>query len=449
MKKSFLVLLVALIGWGNSPRAQAASPDAAAWDAVPEILARIVPPTFPDRDFPLTDYGAVGDGQTDCTAAFRAAVAACHAAGGGHVVVPAGDFLTGPIHLLSDVDLHLAVTNATIRFQTDPAAYLPPVFTRFEGTELYNLSPLIYALDQTNLAVTGVGTLDGQATSTNWWAWSKNNTRHQLVDQAARGIPPEQRRYGLTDHLRPSFLEFCRCRNILVSGVHIRRSPMWEIHPLLSTNITVRGVDIFSHGPNNDGCDPECCRDVLIEGCTFDTGDDCIAIKSGRNADGRRVGLPSVNLVIRDCTMRDGHAGTAIGSEISGSCSNVFVERCEMSSPNLVSALRLKSNAMRGGVLQNIHLRDVHVGQVKKAVLLIEFLYDEGTNGPYHPVAQDVSLANVRVDRAPRVLDVQGFPAATIRNIRIYDSTFHQISKPDQVIDADAKLIDCQRDFKN
>ena len=168
-----------------------------------------------------------------------------------------------------------------------------------------------------------------------------------------------------------------------MAGVKIRRSPMWEIHPLLCTNVTVRGVDIVSHGANNDGCDPESCRDVLIEKCLFDTGDDCIAIKSGRNNDGRRVGVPSVNLIIRDCTMRDGHAGTAIGSEISGSCSNVFVENCEMSSPNLKCALRLKSNAVRGGVLQNIFMRNVNVGLVKDSVLQIDFLYEEGDQGRF------------------------------------------------------------------
>ena len=218
---------------------------------------------------------------------------------------------------------------------------------------------------------------------------------------------------------------------------------MWEIHPLLSTNVIVRGVDILSHGANNDGCDPESCRDVLIEKCTFDTGDDCIAIKSGRNADGRRVGLPSVNLIIRDCTMRDGHAGTAIGSEISGSCSNVFVENCEMSSPNLVCALRLKSNAMRGGVLQNIFMRNVNVGLVKDSVLQIDFLYEEGAKGQFAPVARNVVMQNIKVAHTPRVLNVRGFPAASISDVRIVDSRFKEIKKPDVMIDANVKLVNC------
>jgi polygalacturonase len=412
------------------------------WDQVPKILKQIVAPKFPKRDFVITNFGAVADGKMDCTAAIAKAIDACVKKGGGRVVVPAGEFLTGAIHLKSNVNLHLE-TNSVLKFSTDPKAYLPVVFTRFEGTELYNFSPLIFALNQKNVAVTGAGTLDGQADETNWLAWKKTAARAKLVKMAADNVAVEQRQFGEGDNLRPDFIEFNRCRNVLIEGVKIRRSPMWELHPLLCTNVTVRGVDIVSHGANNDGCDPESCRDVLIENCLFDTGDDCIAIKSGRNNDGRRVGVPSVNLIIRNCTMRDGHAGTAIGSEISGSCSNVFVENCEMSSPNLVCALRLKSNAMRGGVLQNIFMRNVNVGVVKDSVLQIDFLYDEGTNGIYKPVARNVVMENITVAQTPRVLNVRGFPAASISGVRIYNSTFKQIQKPDQIIDADVKLVNC------
>src|SRR3954466_13565641 len=153
---------------------------------------------------------------------------------------------------------------------------------------------------------------------------------------------------------------------------------MWEIHPALSTNITVRGVKISSHGPNNDGCDPESCTDVLIENCEFDTGDDCIAIKSGRNADGRRVNVPSENLIVRGCRMKDGHGGVTIGSEISGGVRNVFIERCTMDSPQLERALRFKNNAMRGGVLEHVYMRDCTVGEVKEGVLSVDLNYEEG-----------------------------------------------------------------------
>jgi polygalacturonase len=443
---SFLIVLalvpVALLFFTSGAFA-AESPSTKAWAEVPRILARIVPPEFPARNFVITDFGAVADGRTDCTAAIGRAMDACIKAGGGHVVIPEGTFLTGPIHLQDGVDLHLAATNSVLRFSTDPAAYLPAVFTRFEGTELYNYSPLIYALGRKNLAVTGLGTLDGQADNTNWLPWKNSAARARLVKMGEDNVPVQQRQFGAGDDLRPDFVEFNRCRNVLVEGVHIRRSPMWEIHPLLCTNVTVRGVDIFSHGANNDGCDPESCTDVLMEQCRFDTGDDCIAIKSGRNNDGRRVGVPSQNIIIRDCVMRDGHAGTAIGSEISGSCSNVFVEHCDMSSPNLVCALRLKSNASRGGVLQNIFMRNVDVGLVKDSVLQIDFLYGEGATGAFKPVANNVVLENITVAQTPRVLNVRGFPAASITGVRIYNSTFKRIKNPDVVVDADVRLVNC------
>jgi len=445
MKKLTCVAGAALLGMAGL---HASAPE---WEQVPEILQRIVAPTFADRDFTITDFGASGDGTNDCSGAITWALEACVRAGGGRVVVPAGSFLTGPIHLPGGVNLHLA-KDATLKFKTDPQAYLPAVFTRYEGIECYNYSPLIYCYGQSNVAVTGEGTLDGQATDQTWLAWKGGRTARAGTQTAARkrldtmnnlDVPADRRRFGAGDFLRPNFIQFNHCRNVLVEGVHIRRSPMWEIHPLLCTNVTVRGVDIFSHGANNDGCDPESCRDVLIEHCTFDTGDDCIAIKSGRNDDGRRVGVPAVNLIIRDCTMRDGHAGTAIGSEISGSCSNVFVENCEMSSSNLVCALRLKSNAVRGGVEQNIFMRNVKVGRVADSVLQINFLYEEGTNGSYKPVAHNIVMENISVEHTPRVLNITGFPAAEISGIRIADSTFTEILEPDHVSNAEVKLVSC------
>jgi polygalacturonase len=425
--------------------------EAPEWSRVPEILSRISAPVFPGREFVITNYGATADGLSDSSPAITKAIEACADAGGGRVVVPKGDFLTGPVHLKCNVELHLD-EGATLKFDTNFKAYLPAVFTRFEGIECHNYSPLIYAFGQTNVAVTGSGTLDGQADDTTWLAWKGRKGPAQGTQTAARkrldamnndSVPVAQRVFGEGDFLRPDFIEFNQCRNVLIEGVKIRRSPMWEIHPLLCTNVIVRGVDILSHGANNDGCDPESCCDVLIEKCVFDTGDDCIAIKSGRNNDGRRVGIPSQNIIIRNCTMRDGHGGTTIGSEISGGCSNVFVEDCEMSSPQLVCALRLKSNAMRGGVLQDIFMRNINVGLVKDSVLQIDFLYEEGTNGGFNPVARNIVMENITVNQTPRVLNVKGFPAATITNVQIFNSTFRQVKNPDVVLSADVKLTGC------
>ncbi len=424
------------------------------WSQLPAILARIQPPAIPSREFRITDYGASAQGDADASEAIHKALEACVAAGGGRVVVPAGEYLTGPIHLKSNTELHLE-GGATLKFKTDPAAYLPAVFSRFEGMECYNYSPLIYAFEQENIAVTGEGVLDGQASDENWWPMkgrrdgtnNQNNARARLVQQVADGVPVEQRVYGDGDFLRPSFIQPYRCRNVLIEGVRIRRSPMWEVHPVLCTNVIVRGLDIVTHGPNNDGCDPESCRDVLIEDCLFDTGDDCIAIKSGRNNDGRRVGIPSENIVVRNCTMKDGHGGVVMGSEISGGVRNVFVEDCEMDSPNLDRALRFKSNAVRGGVIENVFMRRVRVGKVADAVLRINFLYEEGVNGSHKPVVRNVVMEEVTVRETPRILRVEGFPGATIENVRIYNSTFRNVQSDDIIRDAEGvELVNCVRE---
>jgi polygalacturonase len=407
------------------------------WDLVPEILKRIKPPTFPARMFDITTYGAKGDGTTDCTAAFRDAIAACNKAGGGRVMVPAGKFLTGPIHLKSNVDLHVT-KDATVLFTTDTKAYLPHVLTRFESTEVMNYSPFIYALDQQNIAVTGEGTLDGQASDENWWSWKGQRgktegtqvpARNRLVEMAEKNVPVAQRVFGEGGFLRPNFIQPYRCRNVLVEGVTIVRSPMWEINPTLCTNVTVRGVRISSHGPNNDGCDPDSCRDVLIENCTFDTGDDCIAIKSGRNADGRRVHVPSENIIVRGCQMKDGHGGVTIGSEISGHVRNVFAEKCTMDSPNLDRALRFKNNALRGGVLEHIYMRDVTVGTVADAVLSVDLYYEEGQNGPYEPVVRDVEMRNVTSKKSTYGLYMRAYPRSDISNVRVLDCHFDGVAK--------------------
>jgi polygalacturonase len=418
---------------------------ASGWDLVPEILQRIRPPIFPSRDFDITAFGAVGDGAADCTDAFSRAIAACHAAGGGRVVVPPGRWLTGAIHLRSRVNLHL-MRDATIAFQRDASRYLPAVFTRWEGVELIGYSPLVYAFEQMDIALTGEGTLDGQADASHWWPWKGNAAfgwvngapqqkpaRDRLFHMAERGVPVADRVFGEGDYLRPQFIQPYRCRNVLIEGVTIRSSPMWEIHPVLCENVTIRGVTVVTHGPNNDGCNPESCRDVLIERCHFDTGDDCIAIKSGRNADGRRLATPSENIIVRDCRMKDGHGGVTIGSEISGGVRQVFAERCQMDSPNLERALRFKNNAARGGVIEHVYMRDVTVGEVSHAVLAIDFHYEEGRNGAYTPVARDVEMRNVTSRKSEYALYLRGFEKAPIGDVRLIDCAFAGVEKENVV----------------
>lgn len=327
-------------GLAIEPPAHGLDAETLAWRrTVPQILARIRAPQFPHRDFSITAFGAVAGDRADeatviaNTQAIAAAIQACHDAGGGRVIVPSGTFMTGAIRLLSGVNLHLPETDSVLLFDTDPQRY-PNVLTRWEGNDLYNYSPLVYAYRATDIAITGKGTLDGQAgipqndpnnkqgNPSAWWWWkggSQGNPKfgcasgtskfpesagypclpNQTADSlllkkqgAVPGnVPVSQRVYGIdasgTQHyLRPPLVGPYGCENVLIEGVTLTRSPFWVTHLLFCKNVTVRDVSIVSLGTNSDGCNPEACVDVLIENCNFDCGDDCIAIKAGRGTDG-------------------------------------------------------------------------------------------------------------------------------------------------------------------
>jgi polygalacturonase len=425
------------------------------WETVmPSILGRIKRPTFQDRTFPITRFGAKADGRTDCTAAFRRAIDECTKAGGGRVVVAPGTYLTGAIHLKSNVNLEIS-RGATLKFSQNPKDYLPVVFSRWEGVELFNYSPFIYAFEEVNIAITGEGILDGQSDSGHWWPWNgrpahgwkdgqpnQRPDRMSLLNMAEKGSPVRERIFGEGHYLRPQFIQPYRCQNVLVDGVTIQNSPMWEIHPVLCRNVIVQNVKINSHGPNNDGCNPESCTDVLIKNCYFDTGDDCIAIKSGRNADGRRLNTPSENIIVQGCRMKDGHGGITVGSEISGGVKNVFAENCRLDSQNLDHALRVKNNAMRGGLLENLHFRNIEVGQVAHAVITIDFNYEEGAKGAFTPVVRDYTVDGLRSGKSKHALDVQGLPGAPIINLRLTNCTFENVEQPSIVKNVKDATID-------
>ena len=401
------------------------SPDSG-WATVPEIMKNIVKPVFPDSDFIITNYGAVGDGITDCTNAFKDAISACNQAGGGRVVVPEGTFLTGAIHLQSNVNLYVS-KNALIRFSQDYSDYLPIVYTRFEGTECYNYSPPIYAFEQENIAITGQGTINGGGDNSHWWPWTSTGSGDvsNLRQQAENGVPVENRIYGQGHYLRPNMIQPYRCKNILIDSVTILNSPMWHIHPVLCENITVSNVTVEGHGPNNDGCNPESCKDVLIDNCYFNTGDDCIAIKSGRNADGRRINVPSENIIIKNCTMKDGHGGVVIGSEISGSAKNIFASDCNMDSPNLQRALRIKTNSIRGGTIENIYMKDITVGTISDAGIRVNFFYGEGDVADFTPVVRNIEVRNMTCQQTNYALRLEGYERSKISDIRLVNCSFN------------------------
>ncbi len=441
---SFL-LSVVLVSCGQRPSGDDFE---ANWDMVDEILEQIQAPVFPDVTFNILNFGAVADGATLNTEAINNAIIACFEAGGGRVLVPEGVFHTGAIHLKSNVNLHVS-DGATLLFSRNPKDYLPLVYTRFEGNEVMNYSPLIYAFEQENIAVTGGGTLDGNADKDNWWPWKGpwsrqtwETTPENQLDAVARlrqmgedGVSVSERVFGEGHYLRPKFLQPYRSKNILIDGVTIINSPMWVIHPVLSENITISNVTVRTHGPNNDGCNPESSKNVLIKDCLFDTGDDCIAIKSGRGGDGHRIGVPSENIVIQNCEMRDGHGGVVMGSEISGGCRNVFAENLIMNSPRLDRVLRIKTNSLRGGTVENIYLRNIEVGEVRESIVRVNFYYEEGDAGDRTPIVRNVYLQNINSEKSRYAFFLKGYERSPISNFVIENSNFNGVTHGNVITD--------------
>ena len=431
---------------------------ASAWDTrYKEIEKQIRVPQFADRTYSITKYGA----SLKATAkqnrkAINKAIAVCSMAGGGRVVVPAGTWKTGAIRLKSHVNLVIE-KGATLFFEFDRSLY-PLVETRWEGLDCINYSPMIYAFKETDVAITGEGVIDGNGSDDTWWLMSAKkpkdpNTvvkekqsypggRADLLKMAEDGVQLEKRVFGPWKGLRPQLVNFNQCDGILIDGVTMLRSPFWVIHPLLSKNIVVRNVKVHNEGPNGDGCDPEACENVLIEKCVFDTGDDCIAIKSGRNEDGRTggkgryTGIPSRNIIVRDCVMKDGHGGVVMGSEISGGCNNVFIENCKMSSPNLDRILRIKTNSCRGGVIEDIYMRNVEVGECAEAVLKINLDYDPREVGKrgFYPVVRNVYMENVTCKKSKYGIMVVAYDDRTnVQNINLTNCRFDGVyDKPDR-----------------
>jgi len=420
------------------------------WDEAYTIIKNLNEPKFPDKVYNIVEFGAVGDGVTKNTVAINAAINKCSNEGGGRVLVSNGDFLTGPVLMKSNVDLHIDA-NASLKFSTDPSDYLPLVRTRWEGDDCYNYSPLIYANGQNNFAITGKGTLNGQGSTKHWWPWKGNkisgwiegtpsqldvNCRPLLKKYNDTRVPIEERQMGEGYYLRPQFISFIYCKNVKIEDVTVINSPFWIIHPVLSENLIIRNVTINSLGPNNDGIDPESCKNVLIENCTFNTGDDCIALKSGRDFDGRKENAPIENVIIRNCHMKNGHGGVAIGSEISGGVKNIFVENCQMNSPELDRAIRIKTNNSRGGITDGIYVRNVTVGEVGIAVVSINCSYhiDTEGEGKFPPLVKNVYVSNLTSEKSTYALWLQGIEGfKCVENITIQDCVFSGVKEKNEI----------------
>ncbi|WP_339208265.1 glycoside hydrolase family 28 protein [Bacillus sp. FSL R5-0432] len=406
-------------------------------NGIDQVLKQIKAPHFPDRELNVVHYGADAEGKELSTNAIQSAIDEAHRLKGGRVLIPRGTFVTGALELKSNVELHLQ-EKAYVTFSQDPKDYLPLVLTRYEGIELYNYSPLIYAHHAENIAITGAGTLDGRGDEHHWWPWkygtngqpSQDQDRQLLFEMAEKRIPVEERVFGEGHYLRSSFIQPYQCQQVLIEGVTVKDSPMWQIHPVLSSHVIVRGVKIIGHGPNTDGVNPESCRNVLIEDCYFDNGDDCIAIKSGRNEDGRRIGVPSENIVIRRNEMRDGHGGVTIGSEISGGVKFVYAEDNVMDSPNLDRALRIKTNSVRGGTIEHIYFKNNTVKSLKHEVICIDMMYEEGDAGPHRPVVRHIEVEGLKSSGGRYGVKIAAYAHSPVTHFKMKDCVIDEVAYP-------------------
>lgn len=325
---------------------------------------------------PITDFGAIAGNKGKTSAAIAQAIARANELGGAVVVIPQGEWLTGKVHLKSNVALHLD-KGAVLLFSEDPMDYLPAVHSSWEGMECFNYSPLIYAYGCKNVAITGEGEL--KAKMEVWQQWFTRPAPYmeslkRLYNMAWNRVPVKQRNMvDDTSHLRPQFIHFNRSENILLEGVKITNSPFWTIHLYLARNVVIRKVNVYAQGHNNDGVDPEMSQQVLIEDCVFDQGDDAVAIKSGRNPEGWILKTPSKNIVIRNNLVKNGHQLLAIGSELSGGIENVYIDHCTvMDGAKLNHLLFIKTNERMGGYVKNIYASNLKSGHIDLGVLGIE-----------------------------------------------------------------------------
>jgi polygalacturonase len=420
LRRDFLSRSLALSAMAGLTGGKILAEAPSGWAQLPQILARIVPPVFPDRDFDITDFGAIAGGVANCQPAITAAVAACNKAGGGRVVAPAGNYAVhGPIHLLSNVNLHVDA-GAYLVFGTDAEHYLPVVEVRWQGIRCYNYSPLIYAYQQENIAVTGSGFLDGQAAA-KWYLWAdkQNNDWIELQQMGATGVPVNQRVFGRGHYLRPTFFEPYQCKNVLVKNVTFANSPFWTIHPTFCSNVTIRNVSVFPGYTNDDGCDPDSCTDVLVDGCSFTTSDDNVSVKAGSGSDA--VGLPPcTNIVILNCRgLATAYSAFTMGSNTTGNIENVFFENCIAT--HCVAAFYLKSNTDLGGSVQNVWIRSCTVIDCHH-LLFLDTNNPPVTGGSSPPLYKNINMEGVTcADALYSAFWFEGLGALPIQGVTLAD----------------------------
>ncbi len=410
MKKILLLLTLAV----SSIFASAADYDAAKRDG---ILKEISGARISSVKKSILEFGARGDGKKDCLPAFRKAMAKSRKLGGLHIVVPAGTYyIKGPIHFESNTCIDLQ-EGATLKFAPEPKYYLPMVKTSWEGTFLQNYSPFIYGYNLHDVAIIGKGTIDGNAQTT-FATWRKDQkeardlSRKMNHEETAVG----KRNFGEGKFLRPQLIQFFGCKNITVADVFITNSPFWCVHLLKSENIICQSLRYDAKLVNNDGIDPECSRNILIEGIQFNNGDDNVAIKSGRDNDGWRLGSPSENIIIRNCRFKGLHA-VVIGSEMSAGVRNVFVEDCTYAG-YCKRGIFVKTNPNRGGFVENLYVRNCEFDEVEDLFYITSMYAGEGMDDNHFSTIRNICVDGLRCKKARQAgIVLQGTEAKPISNV--------------------------------
>lgn len=312
---------------------------------------------------------------------------------------------------------------AVIEFSNDPNDYLPVVFTRWEGIECYNYSPLIYGKDLENIAIVGEGRLIGNGASWHHWKQLQGKAATELYHAEANNIPVKERVYGSKQTaLRPSFLQTINCKNVHIQGLTIEDSPQWTLHPVYCENVLIQDLTIHTLGHNTDGLNPDSCKNVLIEGCSFTTGDDCIAINSGMNEDGLRVGKPCENIIIRNCTMNHGHGGIVIGSGMSGGVKNIYAK------DNIIHGgmwgIRMKSMRGRAGYIRDIWFEDISISNTSHTAIHITMFYEYTTVLPLSNTPSDcfhIYLKNIHGENNKEDVIIKGLPEHNIKDVTLHN----------------------------
>ena len=386
------------------------------------------------QHYNVLDYGARNDGSEKATNAIAAAISAAAEGGGGTIYFPAGDYLTGPIHLKSNITLRIEA-GAYIRFSDDFDDYLPMVQSRYEGIMVKSFSPLIYAYEVENIAIVGSGTLDGQGRK--WW----NETERLQGKDAARNhwqdlhdelnkdvVLPDSPGMIERGFLRPPFIQPMFSKNIRIEGITLVNSPFWTVNPEFCENVTIEGVTINNPpSPNTDGINPSSCKYVHISNCHISVGDDCITIKSGKDRDGRRMDAAAENYTITNCTMLSGHGGVVIGSEMSGGVKKITISNCVFDGTD--RGIRIKSTRGRGGVVEDIRVDNVIMKNIRKEAIKLNMFYSQTPPEPVSertPIFRNIHFSNISA-QGQKAVDLIGLDEMPVKNITFSHMNFETV----------------------